>query len=713
MKRFAGLLVLLLVVTLTQCATPPPPPPPVAPSYEEKLSWILRLEDQRLLRDPAPPPVSAPVPVNGRSPVVAPVIRVPDLTTLLTDADARLRRRAALAIGRVGLADGVAPLLAVLTDADPDVRAMACFSLGLLDDARAVEPLLVLLTDADLRVQGRAAEALGAIGDPRAAAPVGQMVARHAADPVVIGLAPDEMSTAVPPAADAYRLGVAALVGLKSWEALAGAVLSPEGRLRVAWWPTAFALQRIEDRRAVPVLIDVARGPALEPAAFAVRGLGVLKDARAVDVLTTLLTPGTRDRRLVAGAVRSLGQIGRPEFAPALLRVLRTAQLDSGTRVEAIVALGLLKTRDAVEDLLDLLGHTDPAIRGAALTAVASIDPDTFTTALSGLDPDPAWYVRVDLARALATLETSRAVPRLLELLRDTDRRVAAAALQALADTKAPQVMSLLQEFAAVDDVALRSTAATVIGTLKPANGAVWLQAAWTRSRTDVLNIARLSIVDALAAYGLEAARPTLEEALADPDWAVRLRAATALRKLDSSADIGRSRPAPTRYQPGDYNRPAFIAPPYTPSAYIDTSRGTIQLELYVLDAPLTVASFIELARKGYFNGLPIHRVVPNFVVQGGDPRGDGEGGPGYTIRDELNMRPYLRGTVGMALAGPDTGGSQFFMTHGPQPHLDGHYTVFGGVVAGMDVVDRLERWDVIERVRIWDGVEPPASSSH
>ena len=92
--------------------------------------------------------------------------------------------------------------------------------------------------------------------------------------------------------------------------------------------------------------------------------------------------------------------------------------------------------------------------------------------------------------------------------------------------------------------------------------------------------------------------------------------------------------------------------------------------------------------------------------MQAGDPRGDGEGGPGYTLRDEINMLPYMRGAVGMALDGADTGGSQFFITHAPQPHLDAKYTVFGRVVAGMDVVDRLQQWDVIRRVRVWDGVE-------
>src|SRR5262249_35084385 len=94
---------------------------------------------------------------------------------------------------------------------------------------------------------------------------------------------------------------------------------------------------------------------------------------------------------------------------------------------------------------------------------------------------------------------------------------------------------------------------------------------------------------------------------------------------------------------------------------------------------------------------------VPNFVIQGGDPRGDGEGGPGYQIRCEVNPRPYIRGAVGMALSGKDTGGSQFFITHSPQPHLDGGYTVFGQVISGMEVVDRITRGDVIRKVEIFE----------
>ena len=148
-----------------------------------------------------------------------------------------------------------------------------------------------------------------------------------------------------------------------------------------------------------------------------------------------------------------------------------------------------------------------------------------------------------------------------------------------------------------------------------------------------------------------------------------------------------------------------MLHPSYSPHAFLETRYGTIEIELNVVDAPLTTRNFVELARAGFFNGLLVHRLVPNFVVQAGDPRGDGEGGPGYTIRDELSWLPFLRGTLGMALSGPDTGGSQFFLTVSPQPHLDGKYTVFGRVVQGQNILDQISQWDTIERVRIWDGV--------
>ncbi len=253
--------------------------------------------------------------------------------------------------------------------------------------------------------------------------------------------------------------------------------------------------------------------------------------------------------------------------------------------------------------------------------------------------------------------------------------------------------------------MSIRAAAASNIGELKPDGGADALVAAYKRGEADLVIDMRAAALEALSKYGAPAAVPTLRMALGDKDWAVRVKAAELLKGLDPSVETASAiRPAPsTGIQ---YETPSLISPAVSPHVFIETAKGAIEIELDVLDAPITAANFVTLVRKGYFDGLSFHRVVPNFVIQGGDPRGDGDGGPGYTIRDELNQEPYLRGTVGMALAWRDTGGSQFFITHSPQPHLDARYTVFGRVVSGMEVVDAINPWDVITRIRVWDGVQ-------
>ncbi len=137
--------------------------------------------------------------------------------------------------------------------------------------------------------------------------------------------------------------------------------------------------------------------------------------------------------------------------------------------------------------------------------------------------------------------------------------------------------------------------------------------------------------------------------------------------------------------------------------ATMETERGTLALELYDEAAPGTVANFEKLANSGFYDGLAFHRVIPNFVVQGGCPRGDGTGGPGYTIPCETKGNPHKhqRGSLSMAHAGKDTGGSQFFICHAPQPHLDGVHTVFGKVTSDVDVVDAIRKGDRIVKVRV------------
>ena len=145
------------------------------------------------------------------------------------------------------------------------------------------------------------------------------------------------------------------------------------------------------------------------------------------------------------------------------------------------------------------------------------------------------------------------------------------------------------------------------------------------------------------------------------------------------------------------------IDPKKTYLITMETNRGTIELELYPEYAPKTVNNFVFLTEQGYYDGITFHRVIPDFVIQGGDPTGSGRGGPGYRFEDELIGNPlrHETGALSMANAGPNTNGSQFFITHSPQPHLDGKHTVFGKVVKGHDVVDAIHQGDVMTSVTV------------
>ena len=137
--------------------------------------------------------------------------------------------------------------------------------------------------------------------------------------------------------------------------------------------------------------------------------------------------------------------------------------------------------------------------------------------------------------------------------------------------------------------------------------------------------------------------------------------------------------------------------------AVMETDKGQMTIELYPGEAPGTEANFEKLANSGFYDGLTFHRVIPNFMVQGGCPKGDGTGGPGWMIKCETDGNPHKhkRGSLSMAHAGKDTGGSQFFICHSPQPHLDGKHTVFGQVTEGLDVVDQIRRGDHMTKVRV------------
>jgi cyclophilin family peptidyl-prolyl cis-trans isomerase/HEAT repeat protein len=706
-------LLLLSWLSLTAaCASVPPPVPQVVVPYETKLASILRLEDHRVLTDAravpeAPPPA---LDSRGRPLPVAPPPPPTDLATLLRDAEARVRRRAALAVGRVGLPDGVVPLTTTLADPDPEVRAMAAFALGLIGGTTVVEPLTGALADESPHVRGRAAQALGLAGRDvaSAAAPaVGAMVATLVEAGALSSAPADD--AALTPEQDAVLRGLGALTSLGSYDGIATAVLDAQGRPRSSWWPVAFALSRVGDDRAVPALRALLSAPSPTAVAYAVRGLGERKAVAAAGDLLPLLRPGAAVHPQVrVNAVRAVAQLGDAGAVAPLLTLLNQAGDDGGLTLEVVSALGTLGSRDAEEALIDRITARWAPLRAAVIKALARIDAETFTTILSGLDPDGDWRVRAALAEAMGDVPAEVARPTLERLRSDADLRVVPAVLRAMGKAQMDGLDAELTRRLASDDAGVRAAAASVAGEYKRAAVRPALVEMLTRARGDRAGASlRWSLLSALAQIDAAAAEPHYREALADPDWSVRLRAA---RWLDARSPAGNAamaiRPAPTGHTADFYEAERFVAPKVSPQAFIDTPRGTIEIQLSVLDAPLTVDNFVTLARQGYYSGLQLHRVVPNFVIQDGDPRGDGMGGPGYSIRDELHEQTYARGTLGMALAGPDTGGSQWFITHSPQPHLDGRYTIFGRVTAGMEVVDALQVGDTVTRIRIWDGVE-------
>ena len=148
------------------------------------------------------------------------------------------------------------------------------------------------------------------------------------------------------------------------------------------------------------------------------------------------------------------------------------------------------------------------------------------------------------------------------------------------------------------------------------------------------------------------------------------------------------------------------IDPSKTYKVMIESSKGVIDLELYPEHAPKTVNNFVFLTREGFYDGVSFHRVIADFMIQGGDPTGSGRGGPGYRFEDEVEGNPlkHETGVISMANAGPNTNGSQFFITHSPQPHLNGKHTVFGKVVKGQEVVDAIQQGDKMERLEVSEG---------
>lgn len=653
---------------------------PAGASRIEKMTRLLSLEDRRTL--------------GGG-----------ELERYLRDADAGVRRRAALAAGRIGDPGAVATLLDLMDDGEAEVRQMSAFALGLIGDKRAVERLLSALGDADAVVRGRAAEALGRIGDAGAAGHVaGMVVAAIPKGAPLLTIRGDDPGSVADPWLE-LRLGLLALARLKDSRA-AESVLLLSGKPRFDWWTASYLAMRAESPALKPVLLASASSTDPLARALGARGLGALKDVSAIDVLAGLSRD--KDENVVVSALRALAAIGDPRgtavAASALASPSPTVQRESLLALAALPADRSLRAK-----VVGLVGHERAFIRAAALQALARTDRDELALVLSGLDPDPDWTVRAGLATALGAAGDETSVGILFSLLKDDDVRVLPSVLEGLRKARGSDSGDTLVRHLEHADFAVRSAAAENLAAFKATGLSEPLAAAYRRALPEADLDARLGLVAALGVQKDDRARETLREAAkSDPSRVVRERAGAALSALGEQPPP----PGPEAVErPGlDYREamapydPDPGVPLYTPRAFLKTAHGTIEIHLDVVEAPLSSASFVELARRGFYDGLAFHRVVPNFVIQGGCPRGDGNGGPGHTLRCEIGQTPYGRGAVGMPLSGKDTGGSQFFITHAPAPHLDGSYTVFGRVASGMGVVDKIQPGDVIERVEIWDG---------
>ena len=657
-------------------AAPPSPPPPVP--RMEKLTRLLAAEDRRDLTI--------------------------DVKLGLADSDRSVRRRAALAAGRIGDAGAVPALIPLLQDSELEVRQMAAFALGLIGEPLAVDPLLAALKDPEPVVRGRAAEALGQIGDARAAPAIAQMVvgALPPKAPLVTVRGDDPASLTDPWLEP--RLGVFALARLKDARSAQAALLLA-GKPRFDWWAATWTAMRLENPALRPLLVAAVTSTDALSRAYGARGLGALKDPADLDTLLPLLRD--RDETVVVNAVRAVALLGEARAVPPVSALLRSPS--SVLRVEALKALSVLPPdRGLRERVIAEVGSPEPWMRAAALQALARMEREDFALVLANLDPDPAWFVRAGLAAALAIAGDEASQARLLAMLKDDDVRVLPYVLEALRQARGPDSVDTLRRHLDHPDFAVRMAAADQLAALKVTGLSEALAASLARAKGDVEMDARLSLVTLLAIQKDARAAALLREiASGDSARPVRERAARELRAL------GETPPAPG---PEPVTRPALdylealapyeaaAGPVYTPRVFLQMKQGRVEIHLNVVEAPLMSATFLDLARRGYFDGLTFHRVVPGFVVQGGDPRGDGNGGPGFALRDEIGQRPYGRGVVGMALSGKDTGGSQLFITLAPAPHLDGRYTVFGWVASGMDVVDKIRPGDVIEKVEAWTG---------
>ena len=674
------------------------------------------------------------------------------LSKLLSDPNATVRARAALAAGRIGNDQAITPLSSLLKDdKDGSVRAMAAFAIGEIEAASGALPLIEASKNSNEtpEVRRRAIEGLGKIA---AALPREQEARTRELGAIILeSLRVDGERSPT----DSETILLALTAALRSRAANGGPVIAgflrhTDSRVRADAANVLARLRLKDGNNELRSILSKDLDPIVR--ANAARVLGATEEKSSSATLLDRALNDT-DLRVRVSAIRALAAVKDPNAADPLLKRAATLlgeqrKSRKGTKqpsvqnelLELAATLGRLlplQTENKTEErivhafFLNLRELVQPYAPENE-TAYVRVLPGAYLATYGSTEfPQGARRAQLLHWRSAASMATAvrevaslpNTVPNNSELktkamllLRDLldnnsgdltvmknfhPEYAIPEILQALAAFKPNDLSDLALKYLSHSDVVVRSTAADLIGDLPPSEANTRaLISAFANTKNDRLNDAALSILDSLGKQKTNTANEAIKGALTSEDPLIRRRAVAQLKTNgvgDFSASIGTVKTSNTRL---DYIR-ALSRSGRSVQAVVTTSKGSFTIDFFPNEAPLTVDNFVRLAQRGYFRGITIHRVVPNFVIQDGDPRGDGNGGPGYQIRCEINQVPYERAAVGMALSGKDTGGSQWFVTHSRQPHLDGGYTVFGRVTSGMEVVDSIVRGDVIQSIVI------------
>ncbi len=618
------------------------------------------------------------------------------------------------ALGRAQAPKAVAAVLAGFADPSPAVGAAAVFAAGQfglswqpLPEAD-LDRLVVGLTAAaevshDLAERTQLARALGKFARPAAVVPLEKMLAD----------APPDLQREIGISLGRIAYGTQGKApGLEAIEPLTAILLHGEPSAR---YGAAYALMRMKRAEARPALtFGIKDG---EPTVRAVCARGLADVAEPTELPYLLERLGDPDEGVRVEAARALGKLGAkcpatgacpaaaaidtaletlvkayaPDYPATGMALLALAQekLPPATQPaleKAIASLAPGESRDRRVIGCWLAGSLDHLNKAGATPALDVCKPGTDLVAW-----EAALQVHV-LSESVAEAPVRAAALIRLPPLTPT---VAGAVDDALGDlgVDTPAVRAHLLFDLTSPDFAIAISAADAAGKLKIAEAVPLLPRVLTLAEATAQDDGMATVLTHLAGLHAPNAAVILTRYLDDPRPTVRAGALAGLEVLKANPAVipePRARVAPPT-EAGPLDR-AHVA-------RIRTSRGEMVLQLEA--GSRTAGNFAQLARRSFYDGLTWHRVVPDFVVQGGDPRGDGSGGPGYTIPCEIGEQRYVRGAVGMALSGKDTGGSQFFITLSAQPHLEGKYTIFGLVQSGMEVADQLVEGDHIESVVI------------